>query len=178
MLEKFKKMDLPKQAACVMLSATLCACLIGYLGFIGSTISPYGAGADPVVPEISSVIYNANSFSDNDYDYGDYDSHYDCYEISDEDGDDIASLYYNDDGCDIKLYVDADEYNCDETLEELSSAIILACDPTVSTYTAAKKIFDDSFYTGCSHNGVTYRADDDSSVNYTFELKLEDSSED
>ena len=178
MLEKFKKMDLPKQAACVMLSASLCACLIGYLGSIGSAISPYGAGADPVVPEISSVMLNANTLSDNGYDYGDYDSDYDCYEISDEDGDDIASLYYNDDGCDIKLYVDADEYNCDETLEELSSAIILACDPTVGTYASAREIYRDSLFSSCSHNGVTYRADDDSSVNYTFELKLEDSSED
>ena len=151
MLDKFKKMDLPKQAACVMLSSALCACLIGYLGSVGSAISPYGANPD--IPEISSVINNANDFSDNAYDYGD-------------------------DGCDIKLYVDADEYNCDETLEELSSAIILACDPTVGTHTAAKKIFNDSFYTGCIHNGVTYRADDDSSVNYIFELKLEDDSDD
>lgn len=178
MLDKFKKMDLQKQAACVMLSATLCACLIGYLGSVSSTISPYGASANPAVPEISSVIYNANTFSDNDYDYGDYNSHYDCYDITDEDGDDVASLYYNDDGCDIKLYVDADGYNCDETLEELASAIILACDPTVDTHTAAKKIFNDSLYSGCSHNGVTYRANDDSSVNYIFEMTLEDSSDD
>lgn len=176
MLDKFKKMDLPKQAACVMLSSALCACLIGYLGSVGSAISPYGANPD--IPEISSVINNANGFSDNAYDYGDYDSDYDCYEISDGYGDNVASLYYDDDGCDIKLYVDADEYNCDETLEELSSAIILACDPTVGTHTAAKKIFNDSFYTGCIHNGVTYRADDDSSVNYIFELKLEDDSDD
>ena len=96
MLDKFKKMDLPKQAACVMLSSALCACLIGYLGSVGSTISPYGANPD--VPEISSVIYNANGFSDNTYDYGDYDSDYDCYEISDEYGDNVASLYYDEIG--------------------------------------------------------------------------------
>ena len=178
MLDKFKKLDLPKQAACVMLSATLCACLIGYLGSVGPAISSHSADANPAVPEISSVIYNANSFSDNNYDYGDHNSYYDCYEISDEDGDDVASLYFDDDGCDVKLYVDADGYNCDEALEELSSAIILACDPTVGTYTAAKKIFDDSLYSGCTHNGVTYRADDDSSINYIFELKLEDDSDD
>ncbi len=178
MLDKFKKMDLPKQAACTMVSATLCACLIGYLGSVGSTIAPYGAGANPVVPEISSVILNANTFSDNGYDYDDYDSDYDCYEISDEYGDNVASLYYNDDGCDIKLYVDADEDNCDETLEELSSAIILACDPTVGTYAAARELFRDSLFSSCDHNGVTYRADDDSSINYIFELKLENGSED
>ena len=171
---KISKWPIERKSAAIMIAALMVGLLIVVLGnneMSSAVLRPL----KPEAPDIDAIVDKINDSGEVEYDWEkDSDSHFGRYFILDEDGDDIASVYFTENGYDVKIYVDVDQLDSDEIFKRICIATIRACDPQLDSDSAAEDVYKKALDSKTEKDGVTYEGDDSGYINYTFGLTLED----
>ncbi len=171
---KMSKWSIERKSAAIMIAALIAGLFIVMLGnneMSSAVLRPL----KPEAPDIDAIVDKINDSGEVEYDWdSDSDSTYDKYFILDEDEYKIASAYFDENDYDVKIYVDADQEDCDEVFKRICIGTIRACDPQLDSESAAEDVYEKALDSKAEEDGVTYKADDSGSYNYTFSLTVDD----